>query len=182
MLSAQLKNVGFTLIELLLVVSIIIIITGSMIPGFSTYIANQNVNQARDQIRSDLRSLQNKALTGENSLDQVSANILPSYWGVRFIQNATTYSYFISSKAADCPPTTDVLSKGTSRALPGGLVSRVSMCVFFSYSDGSTSTNTAASFPLNIIVGKQGASTNCRRLQIYQGGLIDVSSASIACN
>ena len=64
--SARLFNFkGFTLIELLIVVTIMAVLTGALIPSFSKYIDNQNVRQALEQVKDDLRNTQNNALTGE---------------------------------------------------------------------------------------------------------------------
>lgn len=47
-----------------MVVSIIAIIGGGIIPSFSQYLNDQNLKQAQEQLKSDLRTIQNKALTG----------------------------------------------------------------------------------------------------------------------
>ena len=55
---------GFTMIELLIVVAIMSILTGAILPGFNSYVTNQNLRQAQEQIKNDLRSTQIKALAG----------------------------------------------------------------------------------------------------------------------
>ena len=60
---------GFTLIELLIVVSIISVLTGSILPSFNTYITNQNLRQAQEQVKNDMKSTQIKALAGAFSDD-----------------------------------------------------------------------------------------------------------------
>ncbi|NMB91600.1 prepilin-type N-terminal cleavage/methylation domain-containing protein [candidate division WWE3 bacterium] len=96
------KNSAFTLIELLLVVTIISIISVGVIPAFTSYIRNQNLKQAQEQIKSDLRSTQNKALTGSLS-DQFIGSALMKFWGIKFTNNSSTYDFFISSVDDSCP-------------------------------------------------------------------------------
>ncbi|MFZ2663990.1 MAG: prepilin-type N-terminal cleavage/methylation domain-containing protein [Patescibacteria group bacterium] len=96
------KNSAFTLIELLLVVTIISIISVGVIPAFSSYIRNQNLKQAQEQLKSDLRSTQNKALTGSLS-DQLVDGTLVKFWGIKFTNSSSTYDYFISSSNTSCP-------------------------------------------------------------------------------
>ena len=83
MSSAQ-KLEGFTLIELLIVVSIITILSGVMLPGFSNYISGQSRRQAIEQVEDDLRTLENKALAGDSVLDVLPNGLQPLYWGGRF--------------------------------------------------------------------------------------------------
>src|SRR3989339_1397940 len=94
------RSSGFTLIELLIVVTIIVLVTGAAIPSFAGYVRNQTIIQATEQLKSDLRTAQNKAMTGASSTELISGN--PArFWGVRFSSGASdtgsnTYDYFIS--------------------------------------------------------------------------------------
>ena len=72
---------AFTLIELLIVVSLITIITGALLPSFNNYIDAQNVKQAQEQVEDELRTLQNKALNGENASVELASGQV-EYWGV----------------------------------------------------------------------------------------------------
>ena len=65
---------GFTLVELMIVVGILAIVSGIMIPSFSTYTRNQTLKQAQENLKSDLRSAQNKALTGTGSDTLINGN------------------------------------------------------------------------------------------------------------
>lgn len=111
-------NFGFTLIELLVVISIIAIITGAIVPNFNTYIKNQNLRQSGDQIKTDLRSIQNRALTG------VGYDIYKGYWGVKFDTGISTtrYYYFTVDKTADLQTACNSASTEGSKQFPGDIV------------------------------------------------------------
>lgn len=69
---------GFALIELLIVIAIIGILAVASIPTFSDFLNSQRLSQSAKQVKSDLRSAQNRALNGikNASGDKV--------WGIRF--------------------------------------------------------------------------------------------------
>lgn len=171
---------GFTLIELLLVVSIIIIVTGSMVPSFSKYVDNQGVKLAQEQIKSDLRLIQNRALSNVASLEDVGGGLNPAYWGMRFTAGSDSYTYFISAVNTGCLPTNNV-QKGISTKFSTNVESKNSTCVFFDMLDGDISTSPASIFPVPIIVGRTD-STYCRRTELFQSGLVDGSNVSESCN
>jgi prepilin-type N-terminal cleavage/methylation domain-containing protein len=133
---------GFTLVEIIVVVSIIAIISGGIVPSFFRYIDNQNLKQAKEQLRSDLRTIQNRALTGalsdymfdmgfEGGPDEPA-----KYWGVYFQNGNGTYSSFITSRNSSCPPSP--ISTQAYYTLPSNMkyygVSR--LCLFFSIKNG----------------------------------------------
>ena len=98
---------GFTLVEIIIVVSIIAIISGGIVPSFFRYIDNQNLKQAKEQLKSDLRTIQNRALTGALSdyvFDTGEEKEPVGYWAVYFQDNSGTYSVSITSRGSGCPP------------------------------------------------------------------------------
>lgn len=138
------KRSAFTLIELLLVVTIISIITVGVIPAFSTYIRNQNLKQAQEQLKSDMRSVQNKALTGALS-DQLIGGSLVRFWAMRFTNGSATYDYFISALDTSCPSNYATGQYQGNGKLANGLTVKSfnvgqSGCLFFSISDGGISS------------------------------------------
>lgn len=185
------NNSAFTLIELLLVVSIIAIITGSIVPAFSTYMRDQEVAQAVEQVKNDLRSVQNRALTGAMSESTVSGEKV-HFWGVRFDSGSETYDYFISLGDDTCPPPAGEIENQGEYRLSDGMVVRSATfadpadpaCVFFSFLNGDiTEINISGSgFPGPIVVGETTAVTpNCRRIMIYGSGLIRMDDSKV-CN
>lgn len=184
--TAQIKNAqGFTLVELLIVISILVIVTGAAIPSFAGYIKNQGIKQAQEQLKSDLRNIQNKALTGALS-DQTIGTSPVAYWGVRFSpgsgSGATRYEYFIAATNTSCPsgalPSSQL--QGYSD-LASGIIVRASAytCVYFSIANGSISSSPSVT---QLIVGYSGstASGDCRRVHFNSNGLI-YSGTSLLC-
>ena len=158
---------GFTLVELLLVVSLIAVLSSFLIPGFSNYISTQNIRQGQETLKSDLRSAQNKALTGVSSSDPTV-----SYWGLRIpSQDASTYTFFKSS-SNDGNACDNAVTVETSDKLPGDVVVRNAngACVFFSLRNGdATVVNLGGSDTLP--VGYAGE-TPCQGVQINSAGMI----------
>jgi len=164
------NNSGFTLIELLMVVSIIAVLSSFLIPGFSNYIDKQNVLQGQEILKSDLRTAQNKALTG------VGSSIGTAFWGVKVIgNNAADYLYFSSTAASG--PVCDGIDASTAgvektQNLNGNVVVRDSnnACVFFSIRNGdATIVNNAGSDTLKVAHVDEAP---CYGVQINSAGMI----------
>jgi len=168
---------GFTLIELLIVISLIIIITGAVVPSFNTYIDNQNVKQAQEAVKDDLRTVQNKALNGEQAQTELPnpGDTKVAYWGVEFVQDSPTYTYFISVDATTCGGGVTRSDQRVSNPLPGGSVIRSpGGCVFFSYSNGDIISTLNSD---KVIVGaNDGEATGCKRLNVTANGLIQLEA------
>lgn len=163
-LSAQ--NKGFTLIELLLVVSLIAVLSTFLLPGFSNYIDLQNIRQGQESLKSDLRTVQNKALTGVGS-----SNSLVQYWGLKVpSDNANNYFYF-QSTTADGPACDLAEKQETSVNLPSDVVimGAGGACVFFSLRNGDATIMRYAED--TIYVGYAGDEA-CYGVQINSAGMI----------
>jgi prepilin-type N-terminal cleavage/methylation domain-containing protein len=169
---------GFTLIELLLVVSIIAIITGGIVPAFSTYMQDQDLTQAQEQLKNDLRSVQNRALTGAMSESEVGSNRV-RFWGVQFSSLSASYDYFITDDDSSCPPAEMEVQGAYS--LPGGMVIRevtfgdadLDGCIFFSFLNGDMSAvNMTAGGGYVPIVTGEPLGFECRRIELNASGLI----------
>jgi prepilin-type N-terminal cleavage/methylation domain-containing protein len=151
---------AFTLIELLMVVSILTIVAGITIPSFTGYMKNQTLKNAQDQFKSDLRSVQNLALTGSKYDTSVTYNSITSpakYWVLKWNNAGSTYtSYLIydfiakgSSYTAICASLSGSSVTQTSYNLPSGVTFLKSKllasesvctneCIFFNMFDGGT--------------------------------------------
>ena len=93
---------AFTLVELLIVISVIGILTMAAIPVFTTAGSNQILVQNAENLKSDIRGVQAKSLSG-------AVNGLNGYWGVRFVCNGgKAISYIIGQPASPTNPLTDV--------------------------------------------------------------------------
>jgi prepilin-type N-terminal cleavage/methylation domain-containing protein len=127
---------GFTLLELMIVVTIIGIISAGLIPAFSTYIKNQNLKQAQEQLKSDMRTIQNKALTGALS-DQMVGGLFIKYWGIKFVNNSNTYDFFVSTNTT-CPGAYAVGAYQGRGTFGSSLKIQTAntQCVFFDLSNG----------------------------------------------
>ncbi|MBI2620613.1 type II secretion system protein [candidate division WWE3 bacterium] len=176
--SARALSIGFTLIELLISVSIITILAGFLIPSFTRYLDTQNVKQAKEQVKNDLRTLQNRALSGVGAAEGVS------YWGVKFDDNTRRYFYFTSS-ANDWPICSSTTSGETGEILPSDtMVRNGTLCVFFSFSDGGA-TYVKSFSPSNTVItlGYSNSSNDCEGVEVNAAGLIKgVSKLSCELN
>ena len=182
------NQIGFTLVELLIVVSLIVILTSFLIPSFSSYSESQNVIQAQEQIKSDLRSVQN------NALASVGANNNYTHWVMFLNDNDTRYSYFRATGThynANCLNSTE--ERTYSPVLPRNTYIRNGpICVFFSFENGDITFNNSGnpslgevcddSDPTNctITIGSAG-DENCISIEFNSAGLIKARSTELNC-
>jgi len=167
------KKPAFTLIELLLVVTIISIITVGVIPAFSNYIRNQNLKQAQEQLKSDMRSVQNKALTGALS-DQLIGGSIMKFWGMKFTNGSAIYDYFISAIDTSCPANYATGQYQGNGKLTNNLKIQSfgvgqSGCLFFSVKDGGI-TSPGFGSATTVLVGYSGSEV--RNTYFNPSGLI----------
>jgi len=154
---------AFTLIELLMVVSIITILAGATIPSFTGYLKGQTLKNAKEQFKNDLRSIQNKSLTGSLSDQNIIGGGVTSpgspvrywivkYWyGSNYYRTYAVYDFTINgdnrslvSACANLPdsgnPANDTRPQGIYY-LPSGITFGGAMggfdCLFFRMSDGA---------------------------------------------
>lgn len=60
-------NFGFTLVELLVVLAITVLLAGGGVAAYNNFNQNQILNQATSTLRTNLRDVQNRALSGEKA-------------------------------------------------------------------------------------------------------------------
>jgi prepilin-type N-terminal cleavage/methylation domain-containing protein len=158
---------AFTLTELLIVVAIIVIITGGLMPAFSTYLRGQKVKQAQETLKSDIRTVQNKALTGAlSNMDLGGEN--PQYWGVTFTSGSSEYVPFVSVDTDSCNDSiqgkynlSDEVVIDADTFSGGG-----NGCLFFNISDGSITSDGIGS---SIVISLSG---QCASIEFNSAGLI----------
>ena len=102
------RHRGYSLIEVLIAVTIIGILTGSSLVGYNRFQGRQGLKSAGEQLVSDLRLTQQKALSGEkpdnwcNGSGQTLAG-----WGLEFITPLTTYKIQAICSDVSVNPSTD---------------------------------------------------------------------------
>lgn len=157
---------GFTLVELLLVVALIAVLSSFLIPGFSTYIDVQNIRQAQELVKSDLRTVQNNALTGVGTSSSTTA-----YWGLKISsQNANTYGFFRAA-TADSSSCGSASIEQNGANLPGKVVIRDGSggCIFFSIRNGDA---TIVNLPNGDIKVGYAGSAACDGVEVNSAGMI----------
>lgn len=134
---------GFTLVELVVVIAIIATISGFIIPNFSGYIESQNLRQAQDQVKTDLRTLQLRALNG-----QEEGVTDPLYWGAIFLPDEDHYRFFVTANSNTGTACSDAqaawLSLTRSKTIAGDVLVRntSTLCIFFSFENGDACVET----------------------------------------
>lgn len=104
------RQKGFTLIELLITLALISILTAAVLNSFNEILNEQKRTQAAAQVKNDLRSAQNRALSG---IDQETY----SGWGLLFTEGSNTYNLCgRKGKETNCDTQLDELT------LPQGVV------------------------------------------------------------
>lgn len=162
---------GFTLLELLISVSIIGILAAGIIPSFNSYIKNQNIRQAQEQIKSDLRSIQNRALTGSSSTKLIGGSTV-KYWVARFTNTSGDYQYYTSVDQT-CPASAAAISDTSyvTVTMPNGIVfnGSTNKCLFFSFDNGDIANVGGSNWYVNINYPDGSVS---KKIHFNQTGLI----------
>lgn len=170
---------AFTLIELLIVISLIIMMTGVLLPGFSNYIDNQNTRQAAKFVQDYFRTVQNKALSGENILQQDGAGDTVLYWGVKADRDSGVLTEFVSvNNSSSCSQAPERLLESVSSKIPGNnLILSSSRCIYFDFKAADTTSVVGNT----IIIGPEDATGNiCRSIVVNTNGRIDIA-AGVGC-
>jgi type II secretory pathway pseudopilin PulG len=178
------RSAGFTLIELLISASIVMIIAAGIIPSFSGYIKDQNLKQAQEQLKSDLRTIQNRALTGALSDVTMGTPAVPVlYWGVVFYapddnSGTNTYKSFVSNSASSCPPSPKI-DQGTYTFKNNIRYFDNTVCLFFSIKNGDLIRHGGIGNYIDLkykasgnCVAESSGNKTCQRIFFNEAGLI----------
>lgn len=159
-------NSGFTLIELIVAVAIITSLAALAVPGLGSYLTGQNLTQSLEQVKSDLRTAQNNALTGTLASEDVG------YWGVDFELGNSLYEYVTYDESG----VFDRLHGG-NEGLVGDVEVKNSIVIVFEEFTGeafnATGMTRCAQDGLNciVVVGEPGASGNeCAQILVNTSG------------
>ncbi len=169
---------GFTLIELLVAVAIIAVITAISIPYFHDFTANQTMNRAVEQVRNDLRTAQNRAVssTDRNLIDSDKYG----WWGVKFLADADSYNVVMIESSSAVDPTADQVEQSRrEKTIPGELyiLNDVANNISFwfkmvngeIYTDAGKLTSTES---IEICTDPENGAT-CEIVNIHPGGRIE---------
>ena len=114
---------GFTLIELMVVVSLIGLATSIISASFLNYERSQRVKNAANQLKVDLRLVENKAASGDKGpgsvVCQTTADSLAG-WYLKIVDEGTTYS--IRGICLNNKSFADELTFDTASVTPGSKV------------------------------------------------------------
>lgn len=177
-LTARVK--GFTLIELLIVISIVIVLSAAILPSFSNYIENQAIKQEQENIRNDLRSIQNKALAGTAADETVGGDPV-RYWGVKFSDGSNSYFSFVSDVDSGCTSVTEGSPnfKDKYSVSDEMIIEAVNAhaCVYFNMSNGNITTvnidDDDGDGNNDILVGDADEfDTTCKGVNLHSYGMI----------
>jgi len=108
------KQKGFTLVELLISVSVIVILTAIAFPIFTTTGSNQTLIQNSENIKSDIRLVQTKSLSGIVSGDN-------GYWGARFICAGGKSTNYILGQPNNAEDPLSEITSGEQKSLTSGV-------------------------------------------------------------
>ncbi len=100
---------ALTLIEILISITIFAIITAVTIPGFTNYNQRRQLDRAEEQVRTELRAMQNQAVSGAEG----------KRWAIVFDAASDSYRIgtydggLVSAKTKEMPGDVDLTSSDT---------------------------------------------------------------------
>jgi prepilin-type N-terminal cleavage/methylation domain-containing protein len=89
---------GYTIIELIVVIAIMSVLLTLAIPAFQQFNAPQEFKTASQQIKSDLRVLQNKSVSGVTVIRSGASTRV--FWSVRIMNNSSSYEIAACEKSS----------------------------------------------------------------------------------
>ena len=157
---------GFTLIELLVASAILAVLTAVSISHFGVFSANRELNRAAEQFMTDLRAVQNRALS---AVDREFEGEDYHWWGIEFESGSPEYRVCQSSSGAP-PLVCDRLAR--TKSLPSGFDFAVGGAVWFKMVTGEVEgagTITVRRTGVDCAASPDG----CRDVIVSAGGRIE---------
>ena len=158
------NNSGFSLLELLVTTTILAVLTAVTLPYFHTFTANQELVQAAEQVITDLRTVQNRALS---AIDRSVSGTSYYWWGIDFVVGGDATVYTLAQSSNEITPLGGSVVRRT-KTLPNGFEFTTDESVWFKMVNGETDH----SGPLTITICSTGGSS-CRNITISDVGLIE---------
>lgn len=165
---------GFTLIELLVTSAILAVLAAVTVPYFHGFAARQELNQAVEQVRTDLRAVQNRAVS---ATDRGSDPNYYWWWGIDFDQNSENYDLILRrSDDGGNPESGAVNQSSRTKRLPGGLrtedIADADVNVWFKMITGDVYIGPSPLPGFRVINVCRDAAT-CRSVTVFAGGRIE---------
>lgn len=166
---------SFTLIELLITTSIVALLAAAAIPSFQTFTRNQTLRRGVEQVRTDLRTAQNRAVSGIDRKKSGDGDYF--WWGIDFIYEGDASEYaFVQSDGEDNPSSASPEVKRVKK-LPSNLVFDSDICdttVWFEMITGGVCSDSPqcplpVGSPVEVKVCLVG---NCQSVRVFPGGEI----------
>ena len=135
-------------------------------------------------MKSDLRTVQNRALTGAFSDKTVGTPAVPVlYWGVMFVSPAdgsgtSSYGSFVSNSASQCPPN-PMTDQGAYTFKNNVRYFGSTVCLFFSIKNGDLTRVGGGGNYIDLkykssgnCVAESSGNKTCQRVNFNEAGLI----------
>ncbi len=123
---------GFTLIELLVVTALIGILSTIVLANYNSFGGRQQVRDAAEHFKSDLRKYQNFAISGQKNPDQSGTSCIGELQSYEVNVNAAGDGYTVDINCGGNPP-----SEISSVTLPTGISASVGCVRFFPLNGGT---------------------------------------------
>jgi len=169
---------GFTLLELLVTTSLLAVLAVVTIPYFHRFTDKQTLHQATEQVKSDIHTVQNRALS---ATDRKSGATEYKWWGIEFL-GGNEYRFVKSDSTTD--PSSSV-TEVRNKSIPDGYVISVNSgsIIWFKILTGRVEgLNSIADSPDKAVVEVKesgvdcdiaGNEDKCAHITIWEGGRVE---------
>ena len=177
---------GFTLIELLITTSIMALLVAVAVPSFQTFTRNQALRRGVEQVKTDLRTVQNRAVSGIDR-KKPGGDEYYYWWGIDFKYNDDPQKYaFVQSDNKEDHPGEAIEEEKRVKKLPGDLTfgsngsNGSNVTIWFKMITGSVCTDSVCPLPVDPLVDASvevkvclgGSGGSCQGVTVSRGGEI----------